>query len=579
MLSSLSPSRFTPFWFSILLAGVVPLIHLAGCAGQLPPSGGPEDRIPPKIISTYPAPYTTRFTDRRIAIEFDEYVDKRTVQESVFISPFVGDLEFDWSGTEVEITFSEQLRENTTYVVNIGTDVVDLRGKNRMAQAFTLAFSTGDQIDRGVIGGRVYPLKEGDKVEGVMIFAYDLTSVAVDTLDPKATQPDFITQTGQNGDFMLQHLRLGKYRLLAVRDEFRNLLYDPETDEYAVPAFDILLTESDTAHFGVNMRLAKEDTTAPRLIKISVPDRNHLIAEFSEPIDTSGLHVSQFQIVDTVARTPLAVLLVSSRPTNLAEVFVVTDGQQPEQPYRLTVSGVKDQGGIIINSLAQSLGFVGSADEDTVGPAVSFSWRDSTQGIQLRPTIFAYFSDAVRLDVPTDFVKLSDSSRQPIAIQWRWVNSITLEAKPLRALSSKMWYTFAVDLSRLTDLGGNNGRDTTQLLRFETLTVEQLSGIEGIVTDMVKSDTLGGVVIRARNVSTKEPTLYETRIAKPGKFVFDEIIEGRYVLEAYRDRNNDGKFTAGLPIPFQPAERFTVYRDTLKLRARWPLDGVKIELK
>ncbi|MEX0737056.1 MAG: Ig-like domain-containing protein, partial [Bacteroidota bacterium] len=138
------------------------MILLLSCAGQVPPEGGPVDTDPPLIVSTIPPPGTTLFAGDRVILEFDEYVDRRSVEQSIFVSPPVGSLEFDWSGREVEITFSDRLRENTTYVVNIGTDVVDLRNRNKMAQAFSFAFSTGGEIDFGAIEGKVYTSKPAD---------------------------------------------------------------------------------------------------------------------------------------------------------------------------------------------------------------------------------------------------------------------------------------------------------------------------------------------------------------------------------------------------------------------------------
>jgi hypothetical protein len=255
-----------------------------GCAGQVAPSGGPPDTSPPHVISTYPLPNATNVTDARIALEFDEYVDKRSVEESIFISPYLGDLDFEWSGREVEIRFTGRLRENTTYVVTVGTDVVDFRARNRMAETFTLAFSTGAHLDRGALGGKVFPVSDAEKPEGVMVFAYRLDNLNPDTLNPRSSNPDYITQTGKGGNFRLSHLRFGRYRLVAVRDELRNLLYDPETDQYGLLPFDVLLNENDSVRFGLAIRLAKEDTTSPRLIKAAPVDRHHLLLEFSDRV-------------------------------------------------------------------------------------------------------------------------------------------------------------------------------------------------------------------------------------------------------------------------------------------------------
>lgn len=138
------------------------------CANQLPPPGGEPDRIPPTIVEVYPPDGTINFDDNYFEIEFSEYVDKRSVTEAIFISPFIeGSLDYSWTGTSLEVTFPEKLKDNVTYTITIGTDVVDLNNKNRMAQAFTFSFSKGDKIDRKNISGKVY----GKKKEGIFIYA------------------------------------------------------------------------------------------------------------------------------------------------------------------------------------------------------------------------------------------------------------------------------------------------------------------------------------------------------------------------------------------------------------------------
>ena len=146
------------------------------CAGEVFPTGGPPDLVPPAVVRTSPDSAAVHVRTQIIDLEFSKYVDRRSVEESIFISPYPGELEFDWSGREVTIHLQDTLRANRTYVVNVGTDVTDLHS-NRMASGFTLAFSTGDSIDRGFISGRVYD----DKPEGVMIFAYALSGMRTDT--------------------------------------------------------------------------------------------------------------------------------------------------------------------------------------------------------------------------------------------------------------------------------------------------------------------------------------------------------------------------------------------------------------
>ena len=91
---------------------IVIVLLLSGCAGQRPPEGGPVDSVPPEIISVYPAPNTVNFSDNKVALEFSEYVDRRSTEEAIFISPSIEAKEFDWSGTEVEISFNEARLES-----------------------------------------------------------------------------------------------------------------------------------------------------------------------------------------------------------------------------------------------------------------------------------------------------------------------------------------------------------------------------------------------------------------------------------------------------------------------------------
>ncbi len=125
----------------IVYSAILFLFIFSDCANQLPPGGGEVDKIPPRIIEVYPEQGTTNFNDDYFEIGFSEYVDKRSVKDAVFISPAIdGTLDFDWSGKYVRVYFPDSLKKNVTYVVTIGTDVVDLNNKNRMAEAYTLIF-------------------------------------------------------------------------------------------------------------------------------------------------------------------------------------------------------------------------------------------------------------------------------------------------------------------------------------------------------------------------------------------------------------------------------------------------------
>ncbi len=562
---------------SLLLSSLIFLVFLflAGCAGQRPPEGGPVDLSPPEITSVSPAPNTVRFSGDRFSLEFNKYVDHRSVEESIFISPYVGDLEFDWSGRSVEAAFPSPLKKNTTYVITIGTDVVDINNGNRMASAYTLAFSTGDEIDRGKIEGRVFD----EKPEGLMIFAYRLNNIDPDTLNPMTLKPDYITQTGKEGTYSLSHLAMGTYRLLAVRDEYRNLLYDPETDAVGLPPADITLTAEDTLRIGMNFQLELEDTTAPRLLSVNSSNVHHAVLKFSENLDTSSILSRDFSVTDTLSGETLQVSTVFVNLESPSSVTLLTETQKDSAAYLLSVNTVKDLAGHIINNKANSYVFLGAAAADTLPPHIVFtSITDSGYVARQDEQIRFDFDDALQPSLVRGAFRMfgKDSAAVPCAVRWNTPASINLV--PEKLLQPNERYTIAIRYDSLQSWFGNHLADSVQHITFKTIDPEQLSSIEGTVVD---ADTLlpNRYVIEAKNISNakQKPIHVSTERGKP--FMLPQLLEGKYSLMAFQDVNDNGKYDAGKPFPFVSAERFAVYPDTIKVRARWPVDGVVIRLK
>ena len=91
--------------------------------------------------------------------------------------------------------------------------------------------------------------------------------------------------------------------------------------------------------------------------------------------------------------------------------------------------------------------------------------------------------------------------------------------------------------------------------------------------------TKGRIIVTATAISSRDIRPQYRTLEKPGPFAFEELPEGQYVLSAIIDVDSNGVYSYGKPFPFQPAERFMQYNDTLKVRARWPLEGIAIRFK
>ncbi len=545
---------------------------LAGCAGQRPPEGGPADSVPPEIISVLPAPNTVNYSDNSIIIEFSEYVDRRSVEGAVFISPAVDEKEFDWSGTELEIIFHQELRKNTTYVLTIGTDVTDVRARNRMAKAFTLAFSTGTKIDNGTITGKVFD----EKPDGVMIFSYRLNSILADTLNPAVSKPDYLTQTGKNGEFVLPNLAQGTYRLFALRDEYRNLLYDAETDDIGTTD-DATVTAKDTLISSVKFTIAKEDTTPPRIVSVTASDNRHLSLQFSEPMDSASLSTAAFSITDTLSRPILNVQQFFATNPQFSSVTLVTEPQRKESLYVLQVNGVKDKNGFLINPTAKMKQFAGSGVNDTIPPKVlSSSFQENSAKIMPEAEIVFQFTDVLQkpiTDTSITIQRMKDSAFVPSSVLFRSLNTVVI--KPKQKLNIGDQYLLSFTWNGFKDPAGNYYKDSITHAGFSVDDPENFGSIDGVFAGF------GGAknMITAVNLSDKKQTERKTVTNASGKFTFTELPEGKYSLKAFDDVNGNSVHDAGKPFPWKKGERFLFYRDTIRVRARWPVDGVMFNSK
>ncbi len=565
---------------AIYVTGLMVALLSFQCANQQEPQGGPIDSIPPEIIYTEPDSNALHVNGARIVLEFDEYVDQRSVEESIFISPALGGMEFDWSGTRVTISFEDSLRPNTTYVMNLGTDVVDRRNRNRMAEAFVLAFSTGDRIDRGSISGQVLARSPGDALSGVMVFAYGLDGANADTLDPRIARPAYATQTGSEGQFLFRHLAFGSYRIIAVRDEFRNLLYDQESDDYGVPTRDVTLNEQDTLASGLILQLSREDTTAPRLIRVDALDRAHVGIQFSEALTLDGLTTESFEIRDTLSGAPLMVKSVYATSPSLNSFVLLTGSQDSTLTYRLIATGVRDSMGNRSIPPTNALRFTGSGAPDTlVNRLQSISIKDSSVNVPLLPDIRIAFADVIARPVPAGFVTLSHTDTIPLTIRTEWTDGRTLNVVPLGPLSGDTWFRLTVQLDSLRDWSGDSLADSARVLSFKTVDPENFGSIEGTVEGWSPANPQARLFVAIKRVDQKSAEARVVRANAAGRFSFDLLEGGRYVLRPHEDANGDGRYDGGLPFPFRPSERVGPASDTLRVRSRWPLDGVTLKMQ
>jgi len=557
------------FWFSSSLIGgkfyflSVILLFLIGCANQLPPGGGEVDTIPPEIIFSYPENGTTNFRDDYIEFEFSEYVDKRSFKDAIFISPAIDEqLEISWSGTSVEIGFPNGLKDSLTYVVTIGTDVVDVNNKNRMANSFSFSFATGDKIDKRSIDGKVY----GKDAEGTLIFAYKYSD---DTTKYLAKKPDYLSQIGKDGTYKLNGLAESVYRVFAVKDQFRDLLYQADQDLIGIPSKEISLINTDSSYSGLNFFLMKVDTVKPRLLGTVMTDQNHLVITLSEECDSTTYLAENFQIIDSTSNQIFPVSY-SYHSKSKKEEFVLVNKNvlNAENDYFLLAKELRDlEGNIYENEISS---FVASDKPDTSALKLVKSEPGRNGSTDFKnPKILLFFDDAIDNKDIKRAIEFADTSKNKIGFNISFVDDATLSIIPEIDLKPDKDYEINIDLNYFSDAAGNKV-DSIYQLRFQTITGVEFTGISGKVTTS-KNNVL--VILQdskdAKKFFTAVPDNTQT-------YTFERIDAGTYSIWIYSDKDSSGTFDKGYPEPFRYSEEFYFVPDTIKLRPRWSVTDFNI---
>ena len=128
-------------------------------------------------------------------------------------------------GKTAEIRIYEHLQPGITYKIVLNKYLCDILGTN-LANPVALAFSSGATTDTGSISGKVYNYNLTPATEALLL-AYSVGS--------QKTDPDYLTQTGPDGSFRIEHLAAGQYRIFAVNDRDHDMRFNPSREPAAVP--------------------------------------------------------------------------------------------------------------------------------------------------------------------------------------------------------------------------------------------------------------------------------------------------------------------------------------------------------
>ncbi|MEX2584800.1 MAG: Ig-like domain-containing protein [Balneolaceae bacterium] len=519
--------RSVPLLLLLCLAGL-----FYSCATPIAPQGGPPDRTPPEISETEPETGTVNFEDREFRFSFSKFIDRASFREALQVEPDLGiNYEVSFGRRSATVEFEQNLPENTTLILHIGTDLTDTNN-NALATPFQLAVSTGPEIDDASVTARLVNAADGRTDSGLRLFLYrepvDFTERA-----------NYIAESDTSGRVQFSYLAADRYRAIWVDDQNRNRVWEQDR-ERAQP----FSQERFTLEKGEEMDLGtlfmvRPDTTRPRLQGVGMLTGTRLRLRFDEEIywadearielqDSTGTHFSD--------AFPLYILpddhqiLIAESKRELEE----------ERPFWIRLEEFADSSGNSVNVLTDS--FIGSAEPDTVG--LTIVGDNSLPGLFREEALVVGYNKIIRDRNVVDSLKVAVGDE--IIEEWPEVeiDRHRLIIHPDPVWESGIAYQFLI------------WNPVWEELRPVEPAIWQENQLGSLEVFMEESSDSSEYRIRVFDPDRKvdvDSTFTES-------LVLDRLPPLDYTVIVFRDSENSGEWESGSVDPFREPEPYFVRR-------------------
>jgi uncharacterized protein (DUF2141 family) len=550
-----------------------------GCAKQMPPSGGPRDITPPKIVRSTPANGAINFKGKSIVITFDEFVTLEKMNEKFMISPPVNKKpDIVLKDKSLYINFHEKLKDSTTYTLYFQDAVRDLNEGN-IIHDFQFVFSTGSVLDSLSVTGNIYNSSNLEVPENTQILMY---RALADTA-PVKLMPDYVGLADINGGFRINNIKEGTYKLYGLQDKNGNKKYDLFDEGFAfmnspveinnVKNYLPVVIPKDTikVHPAKGTLILKKTQEIPlingeyKLFLFTAPKKNHyltssgrksaILLNYTLSLPPDSMRFA-FRIPDADKKS----YLIEKNSTGDTINVWLTDSILSSKQQLKTIVGYPftDSTGVTkFRTDTIPLNFVLTKAMKTKEAMTKYTFTTNLLAGVLRPDQSIMFLSQTPFRAPdTTKIRIYETTktgktRIPYVFLKDSLNSKRYYLKS--KFNEGSTYLFTANRASFGDIYGK---------------VADSSGIKFFIRS---ADTYGKLTMPIKNVQgatiiqlldQQEKVLSERKIKRDGKIEFPLLEKGFYRVRAIYDLNGDGKWTTGdykikrqpEPVSYYPAE-------------------------
>ncbi len=520
-------------------------ILLTACAQFVAPTGGKRDEMPPKLINSIPKNGQKLYKENTMVLEFDELVDASSLRQELLITPETeGGFEIKTKSNRVQIKFSNQFKDSTTYTLNFRKGIKDLNERNE-TRNLMLVFSTGNIIDSLKIAGNIKSLKNNLPILDALVGLYSTK----DSINIKKNKPDYFIKTDSSGNFSFENIKSGSYRVYSFVDKNNNLRYDPKSESIGFLKDTIQLNKHlkniIIAIYEANNEKPKNIKTIQRVEDFSIlfdkSIKDYQIG-FENPNDSLPYLMSKkelkfFNTINTNDTIPVRIMVADSNGNQLMfgqkikfrENNIKKKGKQENFDFDISVRNGQD-----------------------IEKNILLDFEFKFPITQLNPQ---------KIIIKEDTVNQIDIQEQDLL----WNKSKT-KLSFRKQINAKKELTIKLQTGAFINFKGDSSKNYVQ--RNPILKPENYGLIEGSLSKANNNKII-------QLINEKYEVVLE-QITKE-KFLFKNVKPGMYLIRVIDDINENGFWDCGNVEKEIEAEKITFFNEPIKVKSNFEIRNLLIK--
>lgn len=508
---------------------------LVSCAQVVAPTGGEKDTTPPKLTATVPANFTSNFSATEVRFEFDEYVQLKSINSSLVVSPPLEEQpEIKLRGRTVIVKMPDSLAANTTYVFDFGKGIVDLNEGN--AAELIYVFSTGAQIDSLTISGKAIDAYTLKPIENASVLLYENYQDSF----PATTRPNFFARTGKDGSFKVSYLKPNVYGLAVVVDNNASLTFDNATE--GIGFLDEQLTLSyDTVPATKPIKVFYEDKLPYAITNKKRKKANEYRLELNK--NTAGLSVTSSQP---------AVGKIYYQSAIKGDSISVWTSNEPADSLLLIVSNEE----VAIDTATFYL-----RKNERAKPLTPVKVLNSNKIIGVHENYLVNFNQPIKLNNTDSIWLLKDSMAVEATYTIPGNNALNLNVTANWEAGAR--YKLIIDKGAVHSYLGLP--IDSSAINFEVKTTDYF----GVLLLNITLPDTGNFVLQLKD--DKGKLVKEEQLTTSQVFTYKNMYPGKYFCTLVNDLDQNGKWTTGdFALKRQP-EPIYYLKQEVNIRSNWDL--------